>query len=278
MGFTLLIEFSGLCMFVPKAHLQEADPPDRMYVLMPRPDHEHDHGADRHVAVLAFDSAFLRTGATEPDDSTVLTSLDDLDLHVPGEAPNLYICPEIPNLRDVTNQAVDPTLLGPAPNPSRLLSRIQLNSGRMIAVDRGACWEWPAGEFCNMAFRVQWQVDYPSLASLELVLTDMSGGVERIVELHPLPGPTEADPGVIFIGIMHVPAGDLPPDPETDHHAPPFGFEPQHFQAYFNLFGEALPIVLPKLWGTGDFCRPPVCPTIQDQGGSPFNCIVASNY
>lgn len=275
MSFTLLIEFSGLCMFVPRAHMSSEDPPDRMNVLLPCP--EHEHGADRHVAVLAFDSALLTADASSPNDSIVLISLDNLDLHVPGEAPNLLVCPEIANLRDVTLRPVDPTLLGANPNPSRLLSRVQLNGGEMVSVDPGKCWEW-IGAFRNMAFRVRWQVDYPADESLQLVLADMSGEVERTIELHPLPGASEAEPGVIFIRVLHVPAGDLPPNPETDHHVPPFGYEPEHFRSFFKLFGGAVPVVLPKFWGAGDFCGPPVCPTILGEGGSPFNCIVSSDY
>jgi len=276
MAFKLLIEISGMCMFVPKPQLREADPPDRMFVLLPRP--EHEHGADRHVAVLAFDSALLRADATDPDDSIVLTSLDDLELHVPGETPDLFVCPEIPNLRVVTVRPVDSALLGPDPDPSRLLSRVELNGGQMTAVDPGACWEWPAGAFRNMAFRVRWQVDFAAAESLHLVLTDLSGGGDRTIELHPLPAMDEGEPGVIAIRVLHVPAEDLPPTPEEHHDTPPFGFEPEHFRSFFRLFGEALPVVLPKLWGPGDFCGTPVCPSILGEGGSPFNCIVASDH
>lgn len=83
MAVTLNIDFTGLCMFVPKT-------PDRMYVLLPSP--EAEHGMHRHTAALAFDSANLRSGAEAQDESTVLTALAGFQLDIPGANPILTVC------------------------------------------------------------------------------------------------------------------------------------------------------------------------------------------
>lgn len=61
MSYTLRINFSGLCMFVPEP--ASVTNPDRMHVLMPTP-RGHASWPDGHVAALGFDTVHLRQKAT----------------------------------------------------------------------------------------------------------------------------------------------------------------------------------------------------------------------
>ena len=272
MAFTLRINFSGLCMFVP----QPVN--GLMHVLLPKST-AHAHGADRHVPVLWFDMAHLRPGVTGGDNIPVLVRLAGETLRLNGTgAANLYICTEIVNLRPVTGKPVHADHLG-KDERQKLAARITLGSGRMTRIAPGDCWEWVPGQFRHLAHQVEWEIEYPD-ASLTLQMEDFDGVPGRTLQtLYPFT-PLGGTP-VINLNVHHVPVGDLPPDPEpaSQRHVPAFGAEPTHFLTFYTLFGGGVPIRLPKYWGSGSDCeRTSACLPVLDMGGSPFNCMVAGDW
>ncbi|HEX2094873.1 MAG TPA: hypothetical protein VHG28_20910 [Longimicrobiaceae bacterium] len=238
---------------------------------MPRP-RGHTHGADRHVAVLGFDTAHLRENSTGGDGITALKRLAGLTLTLAGTgAASLGICSEIVNLRAVTGKPV-----APAANARTMVARVVLRSGEMSGVAPGACWEWEPGTFRHVAHQAEWKIDSDD-TSLILPVSDFAGSTLAPLQLYPLP--TGGTPAINLI-VHHVPAGELPPEPDPIRHAPEFGAPADHFLAYYSLFGGAVPVRLPKFWGTGEDCpRTSTCTLLEiDKGGSPFNCMLASDH
>lgn len=270
MAFNLNINYSGLCMFVPKAAASGA--PSRMHVLLPKA-RGHEHGEDRHVPILWFDAAHLRQDVSAGDGVFVLRSLMQRTIIVPGTGASTEVKKDIVNLRSVTNRPVDDDHLG-RDTRGQLVSRVTLEAGKMCAIAPGAIWEWAPSEFRHMAFQVVWTIENMSDVSLTLQLRDFSGNViETLQPLYPL---DPAGKNEINLFIHHVPAGDLPPEPEQNAHEPEPGFMPLHFLSFYSVFGGAVPMRLPKLWGTDPQSRS--FKTLTDRGGSPFNCILASDH
>jgi len=267
MGFKLMLEFSGVCMFAPEAGERQ-----RMHVFLPKQGHAH--GSDRHVAVLAFDSAHLQRDSEEGHDTDVLVSFAGFGLEIGGAGANvdLHLCPEIVNVRETTRKAVDQTLFADGSHP-RLLSRVVLRAGNMSAVEPGACWEW-GGRYRPMAHRAQWQIDYPEAAAVELNLVSWGEHPHRTLTLYPI----KSRLGVpeVHLQVLHLPTGDLPPLPE-EHPTPPVGTQAEHFRSFYTLFDAPVPVVLPR-FRAEDCDAPTSCPRIVRRGGSPFNCMVAGDY
>ncbi|HEU0080351.1 MAG TPA: hypothetical protein VFQ76_22070, partial [Longimicrobiaceae bacterium] len=238
MAFTLRINFSGLCMFVPQPASGE------MLVLLPQP-RGHTHGADRHVAVLGFDTAHLRGSATTRDGITALKRLAGLNLTLLGAgAENLIVCSEIVNLRSVTGKPAST-----AANARTMVARVVLRAGKMSGIAPGACWEWDAGKFRHLANEAEWKID-SSDASLVVPVSDFAGNALPPLQFFPIT-PASGTPFIDLI-VHHVPVGDLPPEPDPIQHEPDFGAQPGHFLAYYSLFAGAVPVRLPRYWGSGE--------------------------
>lgn len=270
MGFKLKINYSGLCMFVPRA--AAGGNPARMHVLMPKT-RGHEHGSDRHVPVLWFDAAHLRQGSTVGDDVFVLRSLLQRTILFPGSGADTEVPYDIVNLRSVTNRPVDNDHLG-RDSRGQLVSRVTMEAGEFSAIAPGAVWEWAPNEFRHLAFQAAWTITNTVDTSLTLELRDFAGNViETLQPLYPL-DPTGVNEINLFI--HHVTTGDLPPEPEENEHEPDFGFVPLHFLSFYAVFGGAVTVRLPQFWGTDPQGRS--FSALTDRGGSPFNCILASDY
>jgi hypothetical protein len=272
MAFTLRITFSGLCLFVPEPTPDRAT--GQMHVLMPGMFGPHHHGADRHVPVLSYDTGHLVPGASAMGVPALAKLTGYLLTLAAGDQADLKLCGQIVDLREITGRGVDPDHLG-ADTRRKLVSRVTLGAGRITRVAPGVCWEWRPGEFRPIAHRVEWEIENVEGDSLALVAEPIGGGraPKPLGTLYPVDGRVNLE-------CFHETPDDLPPDPAPVDHLPtPMpGDHPEHFSAYYGLFGGPVPIVLPRYWGTLDDC-PPVrdpCAVIPpDMGGRPFTCLVA---
>jgi hypothetical protein len=273
MAFTLRVTFSGLCLFVPEPAAGHAT--GRMHVLLPGMYEHHHHGGDRHIPVLSYDAGHLVAGGP----LIGVPALAKLTRHkltlAPGHDADLRLCGQIVDLRGITGRPVDPDHLG-ADTKRKLASRITLGAGGITRVAPGVCWEWRPGEFRPIAHRVEWEIEDVEGDRLALVSEPISGGGAQ----QPL-GTLFPVNGRVNLEIFHETPQDLPPDPmPVEHQQPPMpGEHPKHFSAYYGLFGDPVPIILPRYWGALDE-SPPVsdpCPVIQSEmGGTPFTCLVAA--
>jgi hypothetical protein len=271
MAFTLRITFSGLCLFVPEA---VGDPgTGRMHVLMPSMGGHHHDPADRHIPVLSYDAGYLVQGAGTLGVTSVAKLTGYQLAFGTGDAASTALCSQIVNLKEVTGRDVDADHLG-ADSKKKLVSRVTLREGAITRVAPGVCWEWKPGEFRPVAHRVEWEIE--DVPGDSLTITGQAlrgGGPDRAL------GTLHAVDGRINLEILHETPQDLPPDPlPMEHQHPPMpGDSPKHFTAYYGLFGEPVPIVLPRYWGKLSEC-PPLpggCPEIPpDMGGTAFTCLV----
>jgi hypothetical protein len=275
MAFTLRITFSGLCLFVPEP--AGAGPSGRMHVLMPGMFGHHDAMDDRHIPVLAYDAGYLVQGGA----LNGVTALAKLTGHtltpVTGADAELALCSQIVNLRDVTSLPVDPDLLADD-TQQKLVSRVTLGAGGMTRVSPGVCWEWGPGEFRPIAHRAEWEIAEMPGDRIELVAEPLGGGgaSQPLGTLFPVEG-------LVSLDVHHVTQADLPPDPLALEHQPmpEPGENAKHFSAYYGLFGEPVPIRMPRYWGKLEDCPalPGGCPTIPPgMGGQPVNCLVAGAW
>jgi len=272
MAFTLRITFSGLCLFVPEP--AGSGPNGKMHVLLPGMSGDHDAVEDRHIPVLAFDAGYLVEGGA----LNGVTAMAKLTGHtltpVTGEDAVLTLCPQIVNLRDVTELPVDPDLLADDTG-NKLVSRVTLGAGQMTRVSPGVCWEWGPGEFRPMAHRAEWEIAGVTGDSIELAAELLGGGgpSQPLGTLYPVDG-------LVSLDVLHVTQQDLPPDPLPAEHQPTLepGENAKHFSAYYGLFGEPVPIRMPRYWGKLEDCpaMTGACDTIPPgMGAMPVTCLVA---
>lgn len=256
------ILFSGLCLFVPKPGIDPRK--GNMHILLPH--HHHGGEADRHVAVLMFDSAHLRDNNSGPDEIFSQVLLRDRAFALGSGDAEMKVCPQIVDLRAVTGTSVDPfsvTTVG------RIVSRVSLGTGGMIAVSPGHCWKWDPDGIRPLAHQVLWTMEWPQ-NPLKILLQNLRKAEELEVTLHPLDG-------IINLGVHHVPHGHLPLDPPM--HVPPLPeTQPEHFRAFYHVFGSDVPVLLPRYKGPLSDCepQPDACPAIPELGGSPFTCMSAA--
>jgi hypothetical protein len=271
MSFTLRITFSGLCLFVPEA--TDTGGAGRMHVLLPGMSGHHHSPEDRHVAALSYDAGYLVEGGPLLG-VTALGGLTGYTLEFgSGEAASLALCSQIADLREVTGRGVDPDLLD-ADTGQKLVARVTLGAGAITRVAPGMCWEWHPGEFRPMACKVEWEILDFSGDSLTVTAQPLGGGgaAKELGTLYPVEGRVNLE-------VLHETPQDLPPDPLPLEHQPMLerGENAKHFSAYFGLFGEPVPIVLPRFWGPLDDC-PPItggCAEIPpDMGSTPWACLV----
>jgi hypothetical protein len=275
MAFTLRVTFSGLCLFVPEP--AGGGGTGRMQVLMPKMVGHHCSTADRHVALAAYDAGYLL-----PEGPLLgVPALARLSGHTlafgAGDAASLSMCSQIVNLQEITGRPVDPDTLG-ADTGNRLTSRVVLAAGGMTRVAPGVCWEMRPGEIRPLAHRVEWEIpDHPGEA-LTLVSTPLGGGgtPRMLGTLHPRNG-------LLNLEVFHETPQDLPPEPLPLDQQPEPAVDDTapHFAAFYSLFGEDAPVVMPRYRGPlADWPQAAGgCPEIPpDMGGTAFNCLVAGAY
>lgn len=275
MAFTLRVTFSGLCLFVPEP--VGSGGTGRMHVLMPKMGHHHCSSGDRHVAVAVYDAGYLL-----PEGPLLgvpaLARLSGHTLEVgEGDAASLAICSQIVNLKEITGRAVDPDHLG-ADTGGKLMSRVTLSAGGMTRVAPGVCWEMRPEELRPIAHRVEWEIaDHPGDA-LTLVSGPLGGGgPQRVLgTLHPRDG-------VVNLEVLHETPQDLPPEPlpMDQQPVPAVDDTAPHFAAFYSLFGDQAPVVMPRY--RGPLANWPElaggCPEIPpDMGGTAYTCLVAGAY
>jgi hypothetical protein len=271
MAFTLRITFSGLCLFVPEP---VADGTGRMHVLMPGMGGHHHSPEDRHVPVVVYD-----VGYTQPAGPLLgVVALARLTGHTltlgQGDTASLSLCSQIVDLAQITGRPVDPDHLG-ADSKNKLVARVTLGAGAITRVGPGVCWEMRPGEFRPIAHKVEWEIpDFPGDSVTLLAQTLGGGGTPR--EL----GTLYPRDGLLSVRVLHETPQDLPPEPRSMHDVPmPMpGDPPKHFSAFYALFGEPVPIVMPRYWGALADCPPTTggCPVLPpDMGDIVYTCLVA---
>jgi hypothetical protein len=272
MAFTLRITFSGLCLFVPEP--VGAGGAGRMHVLMPGMFGHHHDPEDRHVPVVVYDVGYLaQTGPLLGVPALAKLTGHTLSLGE-GDAASLALCSQIVDLRQITGRSVDPDHLG-ADTRKKLVSRVTMAAGGITRVAPGVCWEMRPGEFRPIAHHVEWEIpDFPGDA-LTLVAQPLRGGAapRELGTLYPRNG-------LLSLRVLHETPQDLPPEPlSMDHQPVPMpGDPPKHFAAFYTLFGEPVPLVIPRYWGQLDDCPQLAggCPELPpDMGGSTYKCLIA---
>lgn len=270
MTFTLRITFSGLCLFVPEAVGGAAT--GRMHVLMPGMFGHHHHGTDRHIAALSYDAGSLVQGGPVLGVPSLAT-LSGLALEFgSGDTAELGLCGHIPDLREITGRGVDPDQLGPDTR-GKLASRVTLRAGRITGVAPGVCWEWRPGEFRPIAHKVEWEIPRVKGDRLAVMATRLGGGgaPKSLGTLFPTGGRLNLE-------VYHDTTENLPPEPVpiAQQAIPAPGEHPRHFSAFYDVFGDSVPTLLPRY--RGNDC-PPVanpCGTLEEEmGGTPYTCLVA---
>ena len=271
MAFTLRITFSGLCLFVPEAGGTGGT--GRMHVLLPGMFGHHHNPEDRHVAALSYDAGYLVQDGPLLG-VRALARLSGYTLALgDGDTAGLSLCSQIVDLREATGRGVDPDHLD-ADTQHKLVSRVTLAAGAMTRVASGMCWEWDPGEFRPMACKAEWEIPDLSGDSLTIAAQPLGGGgmVRELGTLYPVDGR-------VTLEVLHETPQDLPPDPLPMEDKPMLkrGEHAPHFSAFYSLFGEAVPMRLPRFWGPLSDCPPTSggCPEIPpDMGGTPWACLV----
>lgn len=271
MAFTLRITFSGLCLFVPEP---AAGGGGRMHVLLPGMFGHHHSPEDRHVPAVVYDAGSLVQGGPSLG-VPALAKLTGYTLALgTGDTAALSLCSQIVDLAEITGRPVDPDHLGPD-SKKKLVSRVTLRAGAITRVAPGVCWEMRPGEFRPIANKVEWEIPNFPGDSLTLVGQPLGGGGAALDM-----GTLYPRDGRLSIEILHETPQELPPDPlPLEHHPlPALGDEPPHFSAYYALFGEPVPMVMPRFRGTRADC-PEItggCPEIPpDAGAFAYVCLVA---
>lgn len=271
MAFTLRITFSGLCLFVPEP---VAGGTGRMHVLLPGMfGHHHHSPEDRHVPVVVYDvGALVQGGPVLGVPALARITGHTLTLGE-GDTAGLTLCSQIVDLQQVTGRPVDPDHLADDTR-NKLVSRVTLGAGAITRVAPGACWELQ-GELRPIAHRVEWEIpDFPG-DSLTLTAHPLGGGGagRTLGTLYPRNG-------LLSIEVLHETPQELPPEPLSMEHQPEpgRGDPPRHFAAFYDLFGDDAPVVVPSYWGKLEECppRPGGCPELPPELGIyAYTCLVA---
>jgi hypothetical protein len=264
----LRIQFSGTQLFVP---ISGATPRPRVHVVMPKSSGHH--APENHIPVLAVNASYLVEGSDAEGKGWFTYPLRGLVLAVDEpDALDTRICPEILNLRDVTDRAIDTDALG-TNSHENAVARVDLYSGRMSRVERGACWYWTTAAPRPAAHVAEWEVQWPT-NTVSLVLKEFSGARPvTLPTLHPL-----ADTEVVDLKILHLPSADLVLGEEEEVHKPPLLSEAPHFGSFFFLLEGFGAEGRPRFATPPSACAPvPMgCPLIEHAGASPFNCMLAT--
>jgi len=270
--FTLRITFSGLCLFVPEA--AGGGPNGRMHVLMPGMFGDHHCGTDRHVPALSYDAGALVQGGPALGVAAIARLTGYALSFGGGDTASLSLCGHIPDLKEITNQGVDPDHLADDTR-GKLVSRVTLRAGTITRVAQGVCWEWRPGEFRPIAHRVEWEIPDVDADRVTVIATPLRGGgaSKALGTLFPTDG-------LLSLTVFHDTVDNLPPDPLPAEHQPTLspGQEAPHFAAFYGVFGGPVPMLLPRFWGKLSECPPLTdgcAPLPPNMGGSAYGCVVA---
>lgn len=245
-----------------------------MHVLMPGMFGHHHDPEDRHVPVVVYDAGALVQGGP-PLGVPALAKLTDYTLAIgQGDTASTSLCSQIVDLAEITGLPVDPDHLG-LDSKKKLTARVTLHAGGITRVAPGVCWEMRPGELRPIAHRVEWEIpEFPG-DSLTLLGQPIGGGgtARELGTLYPRNG-------LLSLEILHETPQELPPDPlPFEHHPlPALGEHPKHFSAFYSLFGEPVPVVMPRFAGMLDDAPslPGACPEIPpDAGAYAYGCLVA---
>jgi hypothetical protein len=263
----LRLYFSGTQLFVP---VSAGAGSSRVSAVMPIS--AGHHAPDQHVPVLAVREGYLSSGSTQEGEGWFVFPLRGRVLTIPQvDSLDSRICPEIVNLRDVTPLAIDADTLA-TNSRGKAVARVDLYAGRMYRVEQGACWYWNAPSPRPAAHIAEWVIEWPE-TTVSLELRDWYGHQPvALPKLYPL-----ANTDVIDVSILHLPATEMPPEPEPAHDPPPMSEAP-HFGNYFVLLDGYGPEGRLRFAAPPNACDPLPngCPPLIFSGGSPFNCMLAT--
>ncbi len=258
----LRLYFSGMQLFVPAPN---GNP--RVQVVMPV---AAGHHGEQHTPLLVVNMGHLTPSGTKgagwfvhPLRSRVLT--------IPGTVLNTRICPEIVDLREVTNRLIDPSALEQNGN-EKAAARVDLYAGQMGRVEDGACWHWNSANPRPCAHGAEWDIPWTG-ASVALELKDWWGTSKgSLPMLYPLDGGDTVE-----VHILHLPEAELPFE-ERMPHVPSLGAEAPHFGHYFSLLDGYATEARPRFAAKPGHCgtMPGGCEKISWQGASPYTCMLAT--
>jgi len=275
-GFTLHIDFHGLCMFAAVPSQPDDGSTGVMHVLFPQAAGGMDgemagHMASmRHIAALYFDCGYLNSGdiatRTIVGFETQVPLLGQI-LELPGSGASLKMCPDVLGLRSATKVPVDTALFGKQ-GLGRIVARMTFATGSNTAVDPGYCWSWQ-GSVRRLAYIIRWTVEYPA-DSLQFTCSALDGGnVTPPPQLYPV---NNAGKPEMHLSVYHVTPDDLPLKPPAVPVPLPPGAPPMHFGAFYQLYPPGTPVTLPT-FDSVNGCADSGCDGVSDLGASPYNCM-----
>lgn len=246
MSFDLIVNFTGLCMFVPEDDAL-------MHVLLPTIPESMDHGEGEgmtgpamgpHRARVIYDMAY-----TDPRSVEVIGEWDRKELAHRmldfswlggrvrdgsgnlGDVYNPNLPKELLDFNYITGQSIDRTLVADKTPGERLLARVTFGSGAVECYEPGALWEIeddpPTAR--KMAWWIKWRIADIRGDRLDLALEGLNGGQGAATQaLHPIDGEIE-------LFVYHVPPEQLPPNAYIPPEPSP-GTPPGHIHAFFELY------------------------------------------
>lgn len=265
MPFDLTISITGLSLFA----VEEGK---RVSLLMPTSG--GGPHAEPHSAQLAYNPAHLVPDATGPYPGLVLQPMGDLELDLAqlaktlpagagGDGASIDTGSLPVHLFDLTSalgRKVDPALVGPAPDQTRVHSRVRLPYGKCVCYLQGAKWEvvhptTGTKEEKYMAFLLRWRVSgIPDDArGLVLTLANLDGsGSLALPPLHPVGGS-------IDLWMYHLPPRQMPPSGGGPEPVGP-GDPPPHIEMLYRVFVNPATIHRPEFhYKGGNLAGPRPC-------------------
>lgn len=265
MSFDLRIIVTGLCLFVP------ARSNKKMHVLMPS-----SGGSHRHFPRLFYNTTNTEEGFGKPD-SWLFLDMDgyalDLTALASGSAEGKLWHSMVP-LDPVTGKKIKNKQLGMNPEAA-VASRLTLAAGKIEKVAQGAIWDWGPDDIVELTHQVTWTIQNLSGDRLE------PGEKWRLEKLRAagtcdLPLLKSVGGKPIEIYVFHSVEGDEPGG-EPNMEEPDEGFEPLHFDMFYDLFPQSVTRRLPRYRPVPDVRERWREELVRKRGGSPFTCMVAAS-
>jgi hypothetical protein len=233
--FDLIIDFVGMCMFVPDL---SATPP-KLHVVMIAPDQVsvgHPHAA--HHPRMFFNAAHLVNNSTGESADYGSIALNDklLDLsQVIGTSSLAVSLPHVPNVSVISDKKLPRSVLGLTPQRP-LGGRVEFASGTVREEKCNEPWSMPFMPLPDnkIAFEVQWVIPGVNNTQLDCVLTGLNGrGSQPTVTLYPF---IYASTGraEVRLRVENVPISEVSPLalPGTE---PPFNTPAAHFAGHYSI-------------------------------------------
>jgi hypothetical protein len=259
--FDLIIEFVGLCMFVPER--DAAGAATVVHVLLVAPEH---HVA--HCPRVFYDTGH-DAAAGGPTGVRTSIALDDKLLDLTGVTGNpgtlTFALPHVPNLTKVTGFAVPGT--ADDDKPGELIgARVMLGSGRTDELLQDG-FAFPGISDMKIAIEVHWTIPQVSTGSgmLEWALKGLNElGGQPLCPLRPVIYSGSSAPQV-RLRIKNVPRTELSLKPPTGNETPPpFGAKAAHFEGHYEVLGAVPNLISPIYIGP---------PPSGGGSGTAFSCM-----